>query len=134
MSLARGKAVAFVQNYGATWESWDVAGFVALFSDDVVSVAHPTEETVVGSEALRRYVEKEQTEQGSVAVRMGKPIVEGDDVVAEFWVTATNRGEEATIVGCFIAQLDESGGRCTHFREYWFDVEGHASAYEGWGA
>jgi hypothetical protein len=82
---------------------------------------------------LRRYVEKERAEQGSVAVHMGKPIVGEDKVVAEFWVTATNRGEEATIVGCLIAQLDASGGRCTHFREYWFDIEGQASTYAGWG-
>lgn len=129
----RDKAAAFVENYGATWESWDVAGFVALFSDDVVYVAHPTDETVVGSEALRRYVEKEQAEQGAVAVHMGRPIVEGQSVVAEFWVTATNREEEATIAGCLIAQLDASDGRCTHFREYWFDIAGHASVYKGWG-
>ena len=83
---------------------------------------------------MRRYIEKEQTEQGSVAVHMGNPIVEGDNVVAEFWVTATNLGGEATIVGCFIAKLDPKDGRCIHFREYWFDIEGHASAYDGWGA
>jgi len=129
----RERAAAFVDGYGATWESWDIAGFVALFSDDVVYVAHPTEETVVGRDALRSYVRKEQAEQGEVSVRMGKPIVESDHVAAEFWVTARNRGEEATIAGCLIARLDGPAGRCTHFREYWFDIEGHISAFSGWG-
>jgi ketosteroid isomerase-like protein len=129
----RARAAAFVDRYAATWEKWDIPGFVELFSDRVVYVAHPTEETVVGREALRRYVEKEQTEQGTVSVRTGTPIVEGDRVVAEFWVTAINRGEQATIVGCFTAQLDRTDGRCTHFREYWFDIEGEASAFHGWG-
>ena len=42
-------------------------------------------------------------------------------------------GEEATIAGCLIAQLDKADGRCTHFREYWFDIEGHLPAFDGWG-
>lgn len=132
MSLERDRATAFVDGYGRTWESWDIAGFVDLFSDDVVYVAHP-EEIVAGGEALSVYLRKEQAEQGTVSVRMGTPIVEGDRVVAEFWVTATNRGEKATIAGCVIAQLDPTDGRCRRFREYWFDIEGHTVAFDGWG-
>jgi ketosteroid isomerase-like protein len=131
-SLNRESATAFVERYGQTWESWNVEGFVDLFSDKVVYVAHP-QEIVEGRDALRRYLRKEEAEQGRVSVRMGGAIVEGEHVVAEFWVTTMNRGEEARIAGCFIAQLDESDGRCTHFREYWFDIEGHTAAFDGWG-
>ena len=131
--LRRERATAFIDAYGSAWQAWNIAGFVDLFSDNVVYVVHPTEETVVGRAALTHYVEKEQTEQGEVSVRMGKPIVEGDHVAAEFWVTAVNRGEKATIAGCLIARLDGPDGRCTHFREYWFDIEGHAGAFNGWG-
>jgi ketosteroid isomerase-like protein len=132
LSLNRERATAFVEKYGQTWETWDVEGFVDLFSDNVVYVAHP-QETVIGRDALRRYLRKEQTEQGCVSVRMGVAIVEGDHVAVEFWVAAKNRGEEATIAGCLIAQLDKADGRCTNFREYWFDIEGHAPAFDGWG-
>ena len=131
MNLDHARAAAFVDRYGQTWETWDANGFVELFGDDVVYVAHP-EEVVVGREALSRYLRKEQTDQGAVTVRMGKPIADRDQVVAEFWVTATNRGEEATIAGCFIARLDQDG-HCNHFREYWFDIEGHTDPIEGWG-
>jgi hypothetical protein len=55
---------SWVDGYGRTWESWDVAGFVDLFSDGVVYVAHP-EEIVVGREALSVYLRKEQAEQGT---------------------------------------------------------------------
>ncbi len=125
-------AVAFVESYGRTWEAWDFSGFVDLFSDEVAYVAHAMEETVVGREALASYIRKEADEQGQVSVRMGSPVIDGDRVAAEFWVTATSEGEDATIVGGFIARLGPDG-RCTFFREYWFDVEGHASPYEGWG-
>jgi hypothetical protein len=79
------------------------------------------------------YLEKEETEQGAVDLRMGKPIVDGDQVVAEFWATVTTPAEEATLVGSFIAHLDPADGRCTHFRQYWFDIEGHRDTYRGWG-
>jgi hypothetical protein len=113
-------------------KSGKIESFIALHSKDVVYVAHP-EETVIGREALRLYVEKEKAAQGVVSVHMGKPVIDGDRVAAEFWVTTTKGAEEAAIAGCLVAQLDETDGRCTHFREYWFEMEGKISAYESWG-
>ncbi len=135
MSIDYEAAAAFVDGYGRTWESWDLKGFVELFSRDVVYVEHPTDETVVGRAEMERYIRKEQSEQGTATVRMGKPIVQADQVVAEFWATMSNReGEkEGTLMGCFIARLDPVDGRCNHFRQYWFEVEGHVSPFNGWG-
>jgi hypothetical protein len=131
-SVNREKAVAFVDAYGRTWESWDVPGFVDLFSDEVVYVAHATKETVVGRPALESYLRKEAAEQGEVSVRVGDPVIDGDRLAAEFWVTATSGTGTATIVGCLIARLAEDG-KCDFFREYWFEVDGHTAAYAGWG-
>ncbi len=132
MTADREHASAFVNGYGRSWETWDVPAFLELFSDEVVYVAHATEETVVGRAALESYLQKEASEQGQVSVRMGNPVIDGDRVAAEFWVTATSEGHDATIAGCLIAHLG-ADGRCHFFREYWFDVEGHTTAYEGWG-
>jgi ketosteroid isomerase-like protein len=131
-SIGRERAASFVEGYGRAWESWDVPGFVDLFSDEVVYVAHATEETVVGKTALAGYLRKEAAEQGDVIVRMGDPVIDGDRVAAEFWVSATSGTGAATIVGCLVARLAEDG-RCAFFREYWFDVEGQRGPYEGWG-
>jgi ketosteroid isomerase-like protein len=128
----RERASAFVDGYGRAWESWDIPGFVDLFSDDVTYVAHATEETVIGREALSEYLEKEAADQGPVKVEMGKPVVDGNRVAAEFWVAATSGDRDATIAGCFIVSLGPDG-RCSSFREYWFDVPGQTRAYEGWG-
>lgn len=133
MSITREQATVFVNGYGSTWEAWDAPAFADLFSDDVVYVEHPTDETLVGKEAMIPYLQKEEAEQGAVRVHMGEPIVEGNHVVAEFWATGTTPAEEATLIGCFIAQLDPTDGRCTHFRQYWFDVKGHRNPYQGWG-
>jgi hypothetical protein len=130
--VSRDRAAAFVEGYGRTWENWDFSGFVDLFSDEIVYVAHATEETVVGREALAAYIRGEADEQGEVSVRMGKPVIGGDHVAAEFWVTATNEGEEATIAGASSPDWSLPGD-ARSFREYWFDVEGHRGPYEGWG-
>ncbi len=135
MPISREMATGFVEGYRRTWENWDFDGFVDLFSDDVVYVEHPVDETVVGRDAIGRYIRREQAEAGTVSVRMGRPIVEGNQVVAEMWTTMSNREGEAggTLIGCFIAQLNPTTGRCTHFRQYWLEVEGYPSPYAGWG-
>jgi hypothetical protein len=132
VGIDRERAAVFVDAYGHAWETWDFSGFIDLFSDDVVYVAHATEETVVGRAALADYIRKEAADQGEASVRMGSPVIDGNRVAAEFWVTRTNEGERWTTAGCLIARLDRNG-RCTYFREYWFDVQGHLGAYEGWG-
>lgn len=135
MSISQVQAEAFVEGYGRTWESWDLEGFVELFSDDVVYVEHPVDETLVGREQMERYIRKEQAEQGIARVRMGTPIVDADRVVGEFWAAMSNRADEPerTLAGCFIARIDDDTGRCTHLRQYWFEFEGHAAPFSGWG-
>ncbi len=131
-SMGRERAEAFVEDYGRTWNTWDFSGFVDLFTDEVVYVAHATAETIVGREALASYIRKEADDPGEATVRMGIPVIDGDRVAAEFWVTRTSDGADWTTAGCFIARLGPDG-RCDAFREYWFDVEGHTSPYVGWG-
>jgi hypothetical protein len=119
----------FVRRYGETWESWDIGGFLALFTEDVIYVAHP-DELMEGASALRVYFEKEKAAQGKVSeVRMGEPLIDGARVMAEFWVLAA---EDVSIAGCLIAELC-SDGRCPRFREYWFDLEGHREPFANWG-
>ncbi len=135
MTASREMATAFVEGYGRTWQSWDYDGFIALFSDDVVYVEHPVGETVIGRDAMAHYIRREHAEAGTVGVRMGRPIIEGNQVVAEFWTMMCNReGEpEGTLMGCFIAQLDPTTGQCTRFRQYWFEADGHRNPFNGWG-
>jgi hypothetical protein len=121
-------AQRFVTRYAETWQAWDVDAFVELFDESVTYAAHP-DEIVLGRTDLRTYFEKEQEAQGEVRVRMGRPLVEDDRLMAEFWVIAE---EDTSIAGCLIAKLDPRG-LCTTFREYWFDLEGRREAFEGWG-
>jgi len=135
MGISRDQAVRFVQGYGQTWENWDFDGFVDLFSDDVVYVEHPTDETIVGRDQMQAYIRDEHEFQGAATVQMGTPLVDGCHVVAESWATMTKADEpNRSLIGCFIARLEPIGGRCTHFRQYWFVTQGHATPFAAWGA
>lgn len=131
MAVQRKAAVEFARAFGRAWERWDRRAWLDLFTDDVAYVVHPSEETVVGRPALGPYFEKEAAEQGEVSVTIGNPVVDGERVAAEFWVTS--KTGEATIAGCFIAVLAPDG-RCRLFREYWFQLEQTIDAYDGWGS
>jgi ketosteroid isomerase-like protein len=135
MGISRDQAARFVEAYGTTWEEWDFEGFVNLFTDDVVYVEHPTDETVIGREQMQAYIRDEREFQGDANVQMGSPIVEGCQVVAEFWATMRKADEpDRSLIGCFIARLDPADGRCTHFRQYWFVTEAHAKPFAMWGS
>ncbi len=134
IGISRHQAARFVEQYRATWETWDYDGFVDLFTHDVIYVEHPTEETIIGREQMQTYIRAEHDYQGAATVLMGTPIVNGCQVVAEFWATMTQAAQERTLLGCFIARLDPVDGRCEHFRQYWFVTEGHASPFPAWGS
>ena len=105
----------------------------AVLHARVFGAAPLTDETVVGREQMLDYIRREQIAEGAASVRMGSPIVEGNCVVGEFWTTMSKPGEQATLVGCFIARLDPETGRCCDFRQYWHEVSGHVDPYPGWG-
>jgi hypothetical protein len=130
------RAAEFVESYGRAWERWDLSAFVELFSHDVIYVEHPNEEPVVGHEQLLAYITKEQEAEGNASVRMGRPIVDGNHVVAEFWASLSDgEGKPAgTVSGCFIADLDPETGKCAFFRQYWFEFGGQAQPFSGWGS
>jgi SnoaL-like domain len=69
MGISRSQAVGFVQGYGRTWENWDFDGFVDLFTEDVVYVEHPTDETVVGRDQMQAYIRAEYDDQGVATVQ-----------------------------------------------------------------
>jgi hypothetical protein len=122
----------FAQRYGETWEAWDAPGFLALFHDDIVYVANP-DEIVHGIDELARYFQKEQDDQGAVRVRIGRTVVQGTRVVAEFWAMSVGQDAAWTCPGCLIADIDPGDGRCRRFREYLFELDGAYEPFPGWG-
>ncbi|MFT3865184.1 MAG: nuclear transport factor 2 family protein [Solirubrobacterales bacterium] len=133
MSIDREQALDFLERYRTCWEAWDLEGFLGLFTEDAVYFEHPVDETLVGREELGRYFRREQREGGEATVRMGRPMVEGDQLVAEFWVTMIRGEQDATLSGCFFARLDPARGGCTFYRQYWHEFAGRIEPFDNWG-
>jgi uncharacterized protein (TIGR02246 family) len=132
MSLDRQQVSAFLERYRQTWEAWDVEGFTELFSDQAVYVDHPTDAIAIGKDAVADFLRSEGLQQGQVSVELGNPIIDGNRVAVEYWVTRTNGNVKATLTGCLLAQLD-ADGRCARIHEYWFDIPGQPDRFAGWG-
>jgi hypothetical protein len=58
------------------------------------------------------------SQQRDATVTMGRPFVDGSRVAVEWWTTMVSEGEEVTLPGCLLLQL-EPDGRCSDLREYW---------------
>lgn len=70
--------------------------------------------------------------QREIRVRMGTPIVEGNRVAVEWWTTALDDDQPATICGCLLLQFG-SDGRCRDLREYWNREDDRSAPFPGWG-
>ena len=122
----------WVEAYGRAWRERDADSAAGLFTEDAEYRYSPFREPVVGSKAIHAYWEDVTSAQKEVDVRIGTPVVSSDLVVAEWWATMLEDGEETTITGCLLLRFT-ADGRCTAFREYWFQKPGRRDPHPGWG-
>jgi hypothetical protein len=64
----------------------------------------------VGRDQLLDYIRREHEAEGVASVRMGTPVVEGDQVVGEFWTTMSKPGEIATLSVPLLARAITDAG------------------------
>src|SRR5919107_1782928 len=94
----------WLDRYVAAWKSYDRDEIAALFSDDVAYRYHPSDQSVVGREAV-----------------VDSWLVDGDVVVATgtSWYRETPDGPVVRVYdNCFVMRFD-SADRCREFTEYY---------------
>jgi hypothetical protein len=64
---------------------------------------------------------------------MGRPFVDGNRAVVEFWTTMKNDGQDVTLTGAMLLEFAEDG-RCSKLREYYFFDPSTKPPHGGWGA
>jgi hypothetical protein len=62
---------------------------------------------------------------------MGRPLLDGDRAVVEWWTVMRNGEAETTDTGALV--LAFADGLCTNLREYWNMTEAILEPPEGWG-
>ena len=119
----------WLDRYVAAWQSYDPEAIGALFSDDVSYRYHPSDEPVVGRDAVVASWLGEsdadgastRDEPGTYDAAYAPVAVDGAVVVA----TGTSRYREApdgpvrrVYDNCFVIRFDDAG-RCREFTEYY---------------
>jgi ketosteroid isomerase-like protein len=122
----------WVKAYRQAWEARDPDAAATLFTDDAAYRSLIFEEPHVGTEGVADYWRTVTESQSDVAVRMGRPIVDGDRVTVEFWTTMQSAGVPATLAGCLLLDMAPDG-RCRRLREYWNFLGETADPPAEWG-
>lgn len=122
----------WVEGYRSAWETRDAEAAASLFTEDASYRSNIFEEAHLGRDGVRNYWAGVTSGQSEVAVKMGRPISEGDRTMVEWWTTMNVEGSPTTLTGCLILKFDESG-LCSDLREYWQVGEGSLMPPPGWG-
>jgi ketosteroid isomerase-like protein len=123
----------WLERYRTAWEHADDGAWVEeLFTENASYRSSPFREPHLGHDAIRAYWRRATRAQGDVRVAIGRPVVDGDHVVAEWWTTLRDEEHEYTLPGALILRFADDG-RVRDLREYWQVEPGTHAPPDGWG-
>lgn len=130
--MHRSDAGRWLDAYASAWERADAPGAAALFTPDAVYRSHPLRDAHAGTDAIEEYWLGATSTQRDARVVVGEPLVDGSRVVAEWWTTMADEGDDVTLPGVLLLDFGDDG-LCRRLREYWAVGEGITPPPEGWG-
>lgn len=122
----------WAEAYRKAWEQKDSAAAADLFTEDASYRANIYEEPHRGRSGVVAYWESVTAEQSNVVVNMGKPYVDGQRAVVEFWTKMLVAEEPVTLSGALLLEFSDDG-LCRSLREYWNFTESKKDPPPGWG-
>lgn len=123
---------AWSDRYRDAWVEADSDAVAALFTEDGSYRSNIYEEPHLGRTGIIEYWSGVTGTQSHAEVRMGEPIVSGNDAAVEFWTTMDVDATPVTLAGCLLLRFDASG-LCSELREYWNFEPGTRQPPPGWG-
>ena len=122
-------AQEWLNRYVAAWHSYEPEAIGALFSDDVTYRYHPTDEPIVGREAVVASWLRESDEEGaSTRDEPGtydasySPVAVDGDVVVATGTSSYRETPDGPVTriydNCFVMRFADAG-RCSDFTEYY---------------
>jgi len=131
MVMNRRQLDTWVEELRLAWEQADPARAAALFTHDAKYHSHPFRRPLIGTSAIEDYWKQATSNQTDVLVRMGKPLLDGNRAVVEWWTVMEEEGMGTTDAGALI--LEFVGDRCANLREYWNMVDDKVEPAKEWG-
>ena len=150
VTLTIERACAFLDAFMQAWLKVDADAAIALISQDFRYWWDPTKAPVTGHDAYREYWLGEGGIQQELDIRWRDPLVSGNSLAVEIWVTMHYAGAEIsdpksaenaqargtppkniTSGGCTVFDFNEQG-LCREMREYRFVSDGTFEAPEAY--
>jgi hypothetical protein len=123
-------AHGWVEAWEAGWPTKDVERIASRYRPDAPYRSHPFRDV----STAREYVTQAFGEEELVRCWFGRPIVDGDRAVVEYWaILRAPDGTDLTIAGSAHLRFDEAGLVIDH-RDYWDQHDGAIEPPPGWGA
>ena len=127
--MDRADAQAWLDRYVSAWLSYDANDIAALFSEDVCYRYHPSDDPIIGRQAVvASWLGESDSESASTRDAPGtytgqyEPIaVDGDVVVATGTSTYRERPDGPVVRvydNCVVMRFD-ANGKCSEFTEYY---------------
>jgi hypothetical protein len=122
-------AQTWLRRYVDAWRSYDPDDIGALFSDDIAYRYHPSDEPVVGRDAVvASWLGDDSSEDASTRDAPGTyeaayaPVAVDGDVVVATGTSSYRETPDGPVVrvydNCFVMRFDDAG-RCREFTEYY---------------
>jgi ketosteroid isomerase-like protein len=131
-TVERQRAEAWVTAFFASWENGDANAAAALFTEDAQYASHPFAEPLLGRAAIAAYWSAGVARQSDIDIHVGRPVIDGERVAVEWWVSLAEDGEDSLSTGTLVLRFD--GELCASLREVWMERPGRALPPEGWGS
>jgi hypothetical protein len=122
----------WIESYRLAWENRDADAAARLFTPEATYRNNIFEPPHQGQDGVHDYWAGVTEGQSDVAVRMGRPFVDGKRVTVEFWTNMKIDGGDTTLAGCLLLDFDDDW-LCRRLREYWFFVPGNFDPPPEWG-
>ena len=124
MGLDHAAAGDLLERYRHAWETFDGDAWVAIFTDDAEYHEDPFEPSLVGHNALRRYLLEAGDAQEQVEFTVERHWVVGATVLAVWHASFIRRTSRARVrIAGFMTLEIADDGRVDRFREWWHSRE-----------
>ena len=130
--LARAHARRWAEGYEAAWRAGDPEAAAALYAPGAHYRSEPFRDPHLGREGVLAYTRDAYATEADPEPRFGAPFASGASAAVEWWATALEAGQPATLVGTSFLTLTPDGLVAVG-RDYWFLEPGFHAPDDEWG-
>jgi hypothetical protein len=119
----------WAETWQRAWTAHDIEAIAGLYAPGAVYRSSPYRDPEEGG--ARGYVTRVFADETQVECRFGRPLVDGDRAVVEWWASMLDAGAGATLAGTTSLRFDADGLVVEHL-DHWMHVGERRAPFPGW--